>query len=102
MTQKTIQILGQIAGIQAQLAILQNPQNRINLLNVALASLQAQLTPDIEPDAASLAFATSQAGIAVTAVQTAATATQTTLAPVALRAAPVAQPGAPKHVAAAN
>jgi hypothetical protein len=87
MTQKTLQILGQVAAIQNQLAILAAPQNRINQLNAALAALQSQLTAENEPDAASLAFAIQQVGNAVSTVQTVATATQTTLAAVALRSA---------------
>jgi hypothetical protein len=85
MTQKTLQILAAISGMQAQLTALQNPSNQINQLNNNVALLQAQLTPDIEPDPDSLAFAIAQAGNLVTVVQAAAAATNTTLAPIALK-----------------
>jgi hypothetical protein len=64
----------QIAALQARIALLSDAQNQITKCQATIASLSAQLTPDNEPDAASLSFAQSQISTASASLQTAATA----------------------------
>jgi hypothetical protein len=94
MTQTTARMLGVIAGVQSQIALLSDAQNQILELQKLLGNLQNQVTPKNEPDAAAIAFVASQISTAQTALQTASTALGVTLTPAAplSPAQPISQP----------